>query len=94
MKIKDNIICKVTGVQPYGVFVSCDEYSGLIHISEISDQFVPKIEDILNVGDEIEVIVLEIDEDSKRLKLSYKQAHPIHPRIKKLVKIRIGFHSL
>ncbi len=94
MKIKDNIICKVTGVQPYGVFVSCDEYSGLIHISEISDQFVPKIEDILTVGDEIEVIVLEIDEDSKRLKLSYKQAHPIHPRIKKLVKIRIGFHSL
>jgi general stress protein 13 len=94
MKIKDNIVCKVTGVQPYGVFVSCDEYTGLIHISEISDQFVPKIEDILCVGDDVEVIVLDLDEEGKKLKLSYKQAHPVHPRIKKQVKIRIGFHSL
>ena len=94
MKIKDNIVCKVTGVQPYGVFVSCDEYIGLIHISEMSDQFVPSVGDIVCVGDEVEVLILEIDEKEKRLKLSFKQAHPIHPRIKKMVKIRIGFHSL
>jgi len=31
---------------------------------------------------------------NKRLKLSYKQAHPINPRIQKMVKIKIGFHSL
>ena len=94
MKIKDNIVCKITGFQPYGVFVTYGEYTGLIHISEISDEFIPNIEDILSIGDDIEVHILEIDEENKRLKLSYKQANPIHPRIKKMVKIRIGFHSL
>lgn len=94
MKVNDSIICTVTGIQSYGVFVSYEDYSGLIHISEVSDQYIPSIEDILCVGDEIEAIVLEIDEAQKRLKLSYKQANPIHPKISKLVKIKIGFHSL
>jgi len=94
MKINDHIICSVTGIQTYGVFVSCDDYTGLIHISEMSDQFISSIEDILSVGDEIETVVIEIDEENKRLKLSYKKAHPIHPKIQRLVKIKIGFHSL
>lgn len=94
MKIEDNIICKITGIQPYGVFVSYDDYVGLIHISEISDQYVSSLEDILCVGDEVEATILEIDEEQKRLKLSYKQANPIHPRIQKMVKIKIGFQSL
>ncbi|MDY0075249.1 MAG: S1 RNA-binding domain-containing protein [Acholeplasmataceae bacterium] len=94
MKINDQIVCKITGIQSYGVFVTCDDYTGLIHISEVSDHYVSSIEEILCVGDEVEVVVLEIDEEQKRLKLSYKQAHPIHPKIKKMVKIKIGFHSL
>lgn len=94
MKIKDSMICTVTGIQPYGVFVQCEDYTGLIHISELSDQYVPSIDEILCVGDEIEVAVLEIDEENKRLKLSYKKANPINPRISKIVKIKIGFHSL
>ncbi|MDI6452148.1 S1 RNA-binding domain-containing protein [Peloplasma aerotolerans] len=94
MKINDQIICKITGIQPYGVFVSYGEYSGLIHISELSDQFVSSIEEILCVGEEVEVSVLEIDEENKRLKLSYKKAHPVHPKIQKMVKIKKGFHSL
>ncbi len=94
MKINDQIVCKITGIQSYGVFVSYNEYTGLIHISEVSDQFVSSIEEILCIGDEIEVVVLDIDEEQKRLKLSFKQANPIHPKIKKMVKIKIGFHSL
>ncbi len=94
MKVNDQIICKITGIQSYGVFVTHLEYTGLIHISEISDQYVSSIEEILCVGDEIEVVVLEIDEENKRLKLSYKQANPIHPKILKMVKIKVGFHSL
>ncbi|MDY0295062.1 MAG: S1 RNA-binding domain-containing protein [Acholeplasmataceae bacterium] len=94
MKINDQIICKITGIQSYGVFVSYQEYSGLIHISELSDQYVSSIEEILCVGDEVEVVVLEIDEEQKRLKLSYKQANPVHPKIQKMVKIKIGFHTL
>ncbi len=94
MKINDQIICKVTGIQSYGVFVACSDYNGLIHISEVSDQFISSIEDILCVGDEVEAIVLEVDEEQKRLKLSYKKVNPIHPRIAKMVKIKIGFHTL
>jgi general stress protein 13 len=94
MNINDQIVCKITGIQPYGVFVTYEDYTGLIHISELSDQFVPSIEDMLSVGDEIEVVVLEVDEDHKRLKLSYKRANPINPKIQKMVRIKIGFHSL
>ena len=94
MNIQDQITCKITGIQPYGVFVSCDDYSGLIHISEVSDQYVSSIGEILCVGDFVDVVVLEIDEENKRLKLSYKLANPIHPKIKNMVKIKIGFHSL
>lgn len=94
MKINDQIVCKITGIQSYGVFVQYENYTGLIHISEVSDQYVSSIEEILCVGDEVEVVVLDIDEEHKRLKLSYKQANPIHPKIQKMVKIKIGFHSL
>jgi len=94
MKINDQIVCRITGIQSYGVFVTYEDYIGLIHISEVSDQFVSSIEEILCVGDEVETVVLEIDEENKRLKLSYKQAHPINPKIQKMVKIKIGFHSL
>lgn len=94
MNIKDHVSCRITGIQPYGVFVTCDDYIGLIHISEISDQYVPSIEAMLDVDDIVEAVVLEVDEHQKRLKLSYKQANPVHPRIQKIVKIQKGFHSL
>jgi len=94
MKVKDEVVCKVTGIQPYGIFVIYDDYVGLIHISEVSDQYVQSLEEIMSVGDHINATILEIDEVNKRLKLSYKQANPIHPRIQKMVKIKKGFHSL
>ena len=94
MNINDRIVCRVTGIQPYGVFVSHQEYSGLIHISEISDQYVSSLEEFIRLGDDIDVYILDIDEENKRLKLSYKQAHPVHPKISKQVKIKIGFHTL
>ena len=94
MNVNDRILCKVTGIQSYGVFVTCDDYSGLIHISELSEQFISSIDSYIRVGDELDVVILEIDEANKRLKLSYKQAHPIHPKITKQVKIKIGFYTL
>lgn len=63
----------VTGIEAYGAFVSCDEYySGLIHISEISHNFVKNITDYVNVGDVIFVEILDVDEDLGQLKLSIK----------------------
>ena len=63
----------VTGIESYGVFVSCNEYySGLIHISEISYGYVKKITDYVNVGDVIYTEILDVDESLGQLKLSIK----------------------
>ena len=63
----------VTGIEQYGIFVSLDEYySGLIHISEISDGYVKDINNFVNVGETIKVRVLETDDDSFHVKLSIK----------------------
>ena len=63
----------VTGIEQYGIFVVFkDYYSGLIHISEVSKDFVKNINDYASIGEEIEVEVIEIDEYNKKLKLSIK----------------------
>ena len=63
----------VTGIEDYGIFVSLDEYySGLIHISEISDGFVKDINKFVNVGETIKMRVLESDDETFHVKLSIK----------------------
>ena len=64
----------VTGVEKYGIFVSLDDYySGLIHISEISDFFVKNPNDYVHVGETIRAIVIDdSDSDSFHVKLSIK----------------------
>ena len=78
----------VTGIETYGVFVSFDEYySGLIHISEISHNFVNNIHDHVNIGDIINVEILEVDEQSSHLKLSIKNIKYKHNAAIKRAKI-------
>lgn len=64
----------VTGIEKYGIFVSLDEYySGLIHISEISDFFVKNPLDYVYVGETIKALVIDdSDLDSYHVKLSIK----------------------
>ena len=63
----------VTGVKEYGIFVGLDNhYSGLIHISEISNSFVKNIMDYVYIGETIKIKVLEVDEKKSHLKLSIK----------------------
>ena len=63
----------VTGIEKYGIFVGLDEfYSGLIHISEISNNFVRNINDYVNIGETIKVKIVEIDEKNYHAKLSIK----------------------
>lgn len=64
----------VTGIEKYGIFVSLDEYySGLIHISEISDFFVKNPSDYVYVGETIKALVIDdSDLDSYHVKLSIK----------------------
>ena len=63
----------VTGIEKYGIFVSLDEYySGLIHISEISNDFVKDINNVVNIGETIKVRVIDSDDDTFHVKLSIK----------------------
>jgi transcriptional accessory protein Tex/SPT6 len=62
---------KVTKLAAYGAFVDIGvERDGLIHISEMSDGFVGKPSDVMNVGDEIEVRVVKVDRRRRRIELS------------------------
>ncbi|MEE9201031.1 MAG: S1 RNA-binding domain-containing protein, partial [Candidatus Brocadiales bacterium] len=63
---------KVSSVKEYGAFVEVlPGQDGLLHISELSDEYVGKVEDVLKVGQEIDVKVIGID-DQKRIRLSRK----------------------
>lgn len=88
----------VSGIESYGAFIKFDEfYTGLIHISEISNGYVKKITDFLNIGDTIYAEILEIDEQSTHLKLSIKNINYKPCRIKKYKKInetKTGFKTL
>ncbi len=87
----------VTGIEPYGVFVSCDDYyTGLIHISEISHGYVKNINDFVKIGDIISVEVLDVDEELGHLKLSIKNIDYKKKFVKrkKINETSLGFRSL
>ena len=64
---------KVTSVVEYGAFIEISKgVEGLLHISEISYDHVGKVRDVFKVGDEVEVEILNIDEDSRKVSLSKK----------------------
>ena len=57
---------RVVSIQPFGAFVSLlPGKDGLLHISRVAQGRVDKVEDVLNVGDEVKVRVLEVDERGK-----------------------------
>ncbi len=65
----------VTKVQPYGAFIKlAEDIEGLCHISELAEERVAKTEDIVNVGDEVEVRVLSVDSKARKISLSIKSA--------------------
>lgn len=72
-KIGDKVEGVVTGIQPYGVFVKLDEETqGLIHISELKHAYVKDIDKVVNIGDSVEVLIIDIDEYSKKISLSMR----------------------
>jgi small subunit ribosomal protein S1 len=65
----------VTKIANFGVFVELEEgLEGLLHVSEISDQKVEKPEDVVKVGQELEVKILRVDSDERKIGLSLKRA--------------------
>ena len=59
--------------QRFGAFAQIiDGVDGLIHISQIADQKVENVKDILSVGDEVDVKIIDIDPESKRISISMR----------------------
>ena len=95
IKIGDIVRCEVTGVTDYGIFVKLDnEYSGLVHISEISERFVSSVEKLYIIGDVIDAKVIEIDDDKKQIKLSIKKNKENRRKKKKIEEKGEGFKPL
>ncbi len=66
---------KVTKITNFGVFVELEEdLEGLLHVSELSDQKVENPQDVVNVGDDIEVKILRVDVEDRKIGLSLKRA--------------------
>ncbi len=88
----------VTGIEKYGIFVSLDEYySGLIHISEISDFFVKNPSDYVYVGETIRALVIDdSDLESYHVKLSIKNIDYkfSKKKRKKIIETTQGFDTL
>lgn len=67
---------RVINLADFGAFIDVGGVEGLVHLSELSWKRVNAPADILEVGDEVEVFVLNIDQDRERLALSLKRLEP------------------
>ena len=67
---------KVTKLVPFGAFVRvADGIEGLVHISELSGKHVELAEQVVSVGEEVFVKIIDIDLERRRISLSLKQAN-------------------
>lgn len=95
-KIGDIVKGQVTGLTKYGVFVSLeDDYSGLVHISEVSDKYVKDLKEKFMIGDIINVKIIDIEDSKCHVKLSIKEiSEKVKKGTNKLEEAGIGFEML
>ena len=80
LQVGDIVEGKVTGIKPFGAFVSLPECkTGLVHISEVSYEFVQDLSAVLSDGQTVQVKVLSIAPDGK-IALSIKRTQPAPER--------------
>ena len=104
MKYKIGMVLSgtITGLQPYGAFVSLDEETqGLIHVSEVQAGFTKNIHGLFTVGQKVTVQVIDVDEYSQKISLSLRtledKVHSVNHRRKKYFtdkNKKIGFATL
>ncbi|MBI4027988.1 MAG: 30S ribosomal protein S1 [Verrucomicrobia bacterium] len=75
-KIGDLVQGKVTKIASFGAFVQLkNNIDGLVHISQISEQHVEKIKNVIKVGDDVSARVIKVDRENRRVGLSIKAAN-------------------
>jgi small subunit ribosomal protein S1 len=71
---------KVTRLADFGAFVELEPgVEGLIHISELAPQRIRRVADVVQSGQEVQVVVLRVDKEQRRISLSLKAALPPEP---------------
>ncbi len=74
-KIGDLVSGKVSKVASFGAFIQlADEIDGLVHISQISNDRVEKVKEVLKIGQEVSARVIKVDKTERRIGLSIKAA--------------------
>jgi small subunit ribosomal protein S1 len=87
-KVGDLVTGKVTKLASFGAFVGLQhEIDGLVHISQISEERVDKIKNVLKPGQEVSARVVKIDKNERRIGLSIKAASYTDEQIKEEQKI-------
>jgi len=78
LKVGDKVKGKVVVIADYGAFIEVAEgVEGLIHVSEMSwSTHLRSAQDFVNVGDEVEAVVLTLDRDERKMSLGIKQLTP------------------
>jgi small subunit ribosomal protein S1 len=84
-RIGDVVQGRVTKIVAFGAFVEIYEgIEGLVHISELANRHVERPDEVVSVGQQVQVKVIEIDSDRRRLSLSIKrvEGQQVEPMIK------------
>jgi small subunit ribosomal protein S1 len=83
-KVGDLVKGTVAKIASFGAFIQLqDEIDGLVHISQLSEDHVAKVKDVLKVGDEVEARVIKVDRVERRIGLSIKAADYSEEELKK-----------
>jgi small subunit ribosomal protein S1 len=69
---------RVSSIRSFGVFVDLGGADGLVHLSEISWDRARAPEELFKIGDEVDVYVMKVDAEKKKIALSIRRAQPAH----------------
>ena len=69
---------RISSIRNFGVFVDLGGADGLVHLSEISWDRTKAPEELFNLGDEVDVYVMKVDTERKKIALSIRRAQPAH----------------
>ena len=61
---------KVTGIQPFGIFVDLEGVNGLLHIKQVSQNYIESLPSLFQTGQPIKAVIIDLDEGKGRISLS------------------------
>ena len=82
--VGDTVKGTVAKIAAFGAFIQLeDDVDGLVHISQLSEEHVTKVKEVVNIGDEVEARVIKVDKAERRIGLSIKAASYSEEELKK-----------